>query len=105
MVDETITKIKAQELQNVETNPYMPWKVWIVGDYAFATYHTSYQTPGWNHPTQWCQLLPNIDEGPLVAPYISSMSHNNGGVTNLGEILVLEFEESPLNDDVGGVGV
>jgi hypothetical protein len=42
--------------------------------------------------------------GLLVAPYISSMSHNNGGVTNLRGILVLEFEESPLDDDEGAVG-
>jgi len=42
--------------------------------------------------------------GPLVAPYISSMSHNNGGVTNLGEKFILEFEESLPYDDEGGVG-
>jgi hypothetical protein len=32
------------------------------------------------------------------------MSHNNGGVTNLGEIFVSEFKESPLDDGEGGVG-
>jgi hypothetical protein len=39
-----------------------------------------------------------------VVPYISFMSHNNGGMTNFGEKNVLEFKESPLNDDAGGVG-
>ncbi len=48
--------------------------------------------------------VPEYQWGPLVAPYISSMSHNNGGVTNLGEKFVLEFEQSPPNDDEGGVG-
>ncbi len=38
-----------------------------------------------------------------MASYISSMSHNNGGVTNLGKIFVLESKESPLDDDEGGV--
>jgi hypothetical protein len=32
------------------------------------------------------------------------MSQNNGGVTNLGEKSILEFEESPPYDDEGGVG-
>jgi hypothetical protein len=32
------------------------------------------------------------------------MSHNSGGVTNLGEIIFSKFEESPPNDDEGGVG-
>ncbi len=32
------------------------------------------------------------------------MSHNSGGLTNLGEKSILEFEESPPNDDEGGVG-
>jgi hypothetical protein len=41
--------------------------------------------------------------GILVAPYISSMSHNNGGVTNIGEIFVSKSEKSPLDDDEGGV--
>jgi len=39
-----------------------------------------------------------------VAPYISSMSHNSGGVTNLRKKFVSKFEESPLEDDEGGVG-
>ncbi len=43
-------------------------------------------------------------QGLLVAPYISSMSHNSGGVTNLGEKFVLESEQSPPNDNEGGVG-
>jgi len=42
-------------------------------------------------------------QGLLVAPYISSMSHNNGGVTNLVEKIVSESKKSPPNDD-GGVG-
>jgi hypothetical protein len=32
------------------------------------------------------------------------MSHNNGGVTNLGKKIVSKFEKSPPNDDEGGVG-
>jgi hypothetical protein len=32
------------------------------------------------------------------------MSHNSGGVTNLGEKSISESEESPLDDDEGGVG-
>jgi hypothetical protein len=46
----------------------------------------------------------NYQQGPLVAPYISSMFHHSGGVTNLKEIFVSKFEESPPNDDEGGVG-
>ncbi len=42
--------------------------------------------------------------GPLVVAYISSMSHNSGGVTNMGEKYVSKFEESPPYDDEGGVG-
>jgi hypothetical protein len=32
------------------------------------------------------------------------MSHNNGGVTNLGKKIIFEFENSSSNDDEGGVG-
>jgi hypothetical protein len=32
------------------------------------------------------------------------MSHNSGGVTNLGKKNISKFEESPPNDDEGGVG-
>jgi hypothetical protein len=32
------------------------------------------------------------------------MSHNNGGVTNLGEKSILEFEKSLPYDDEGGMG-
>jgi hypothetical protein len=32
------------------------------------------------------------------------MSHNNGGVTNLGKKVVSKSKESPLDDDEGGVG-
>jgi hypothetical protein len=32
------------------------------------------------------------------------MSHNSGGVTNLQEIFVFEYEESAPCDDEGGVG-
>jgi hypothetical protein len=32
------------------------------------------------------------------------MSHNSGGVTNMGEKYVSKFEESPPYDDEGGVG-
>jgi hypothetical protein len=32
------------------------------------------------------------------------MSHNNGGVTNFGEIFVSKSKESPLDDGEGGVG-
>jgi hypothetical protein len=32
------------------------------------------------------------------------MSHNNGGVTNLGKKYVSKFEKSPLYDDEVGVG-
>jgi hypothetical protein len=47
---------------------------------------------------------PKYRWGPLVVPYISSMSHNNVGVTNLGKKSIFKFEESPPNDDEGGVG-
>jgi hypothetical protein len=40
----------------------------------------------------------------LVAPYISSMSHNSGGVIDLGENFVSESKDSPLDDDEGDVG-
>ncbi len=43
-------------------------------------------------------------QGPLVAPYISYMFHNSGGVTNLREKYVSKFEQSPKDDDEGGVG-
>jgi hypothetical protein len=49
-------------LPNVETNLSMPWTVWTIGVYAFVAYHTSYQTPRWNHSPQWCQPFPNIDK-------------------------------------------
>jgi hypothetical protein len=32
------------------------------------------------------------------------MAHNSGEVTNLGEKFVSKFEESPPDDDEGGVG-
>jgi hypothetical protein len=32
------------------------------------------------------------------------MSHNNGGVTNLGRKFVSKSKKSPPNDDEGGVG-
>jgi len=47
---------------------------------------------------------PKYHWGPLVAPYISSMSHNSDGVINLGEKIVSKFEESPPNYDESGVG-
>jgi hypothetical protein len=37
-------------------------------------------------------IAPEYQQGLLVAPYISSMSHNSGGVTNLGEKIVLKSE-------------
>jgi hypothetical protein len=43
-------------------------------------------------------------QGPLMAPYMLSMSHNNGVVTNLRGELVSEFKESYLNDNESGVG-
>jgi hypothetical protein len=47
---------------------------------------------------------PQISTGPFGVPYISSMSHDNGGVKNLGEKIVLKSKESPLDDDERGVG-
>jgi hypothetical protein len=47
---------------------------------------------------------PKYQQGPLVAPYISSMSHNSGGVIDLGENFVSESKDSPLDDDEGDVG-
>jgi hypothetical protein len=41
--------------------------------------------------------------GLLVAPYIFSMPHNIGGVTNLGEKSISKFKNTPPNDDEGGV--
>jgi len=40
--------------------------------------------------------------GPLEAPYMSSMSHTSGIDPTDGSS-TLEFEESPSNDNVGGV--
>jgi hypothetical protein len=34
---------------------------------------------------------PEYQQGPLVAPYIFSMFHNNGGVTNFKEKFVSEI--------------
>lgn len=39
-----------------------------------------------------------------MAPYMSSMSHNNGVVIILGGELVSKFKESYLNDNENGVG-
>ncbi len=47
---------------------------------------------------------PKYQRGPLVVPYISSMSHNNGEMKNLGEKYVSKSKQSPINDDEGGVG-
>jgi len=44
-------------------------------------------------------------QDPLVAPYVSSVSHNNGGVTNLGKTFVSESKKYPPNDDEGGLVV
>jgi hypothetical protein len=49
-------------------------------------------------------IVPEYQQGPLVALYIFSMSHNSGGVINLGEKIISEYEKSPLDDDEGGVG-
>jgi len=43
-------------------------------------------------------------QGPLVAPYIFFMYHNNGGVTNLGKKSISKSKESPPDDDESGVG-
>jgi hypothetical protein len=39
-----------------------------------------------------------------VAPYISSMSHNNGKVANLREKSISKFENFLPNDNEGDVG-
>ncbi len=39
-----------------------------------------------------------------VAPYIFSMSHNNGGVADPGQIFISESKKSPPNDNEGDVG-
>ncbi len=49
-------------------------------------------------------IAPEYQWGPLVAPYISSMSHNSGKVTNLGGKSMSKLEESPPYDDEGSVG-
>jgi len=52
-------------------------------------------------------MVPNTfkyQHGLLVVPYISSMFHNNGGVINCREKYVSKFEQSPIDDDEGGVG-
>jgi hypothetical protein len=43
-------------------------------------------------------------QGPLMVPYLLSMPHNNGVVTNLGGEFVLELKKSHLNDDENGLG-
>jgi hypothetical protein len=43
-------------------------------------------------------------QGPLVARYMPTMSHNNGVVIKFGGELEFEYEEFPSNDDEGGVG-
>jgi len=40
--------------------------------------------------------------GPLVVPYMSSISHNNGVMNTFNDEPI--FEDSFLNDDEGGVG-
>ncbi len=47
---------------------------------------------------------PEYQWGPLVAPYIFSMSHNSGKVTNLGEKSMSKPKESPPYDDESSVG-
>jgi hypothetical protein len=47
-------------------------------------------------------IAPEYQQGPLVAPYISSMSHNNGVNTTFGDEPI--FKDSFLDDDEGGVG-
>jgi hypothetical protein len=46
---------------------------------------------------------PKYQQGPLEVPYMSSMSHTNGtNTTNVSSIS--KSKESPLRDNVGGVG-
>ncbi len=40
-----------------------------------------------------------------MVPYISSTSHNNGGMINLGEKSISQCKESPFDDDSGGGGL
>jgi len=52
-------------------------------------------------------MLPNMFKyrwGPLVVPYIFSMFHNNGGVTNLREKSIFESKKNLAYDDESGVG-
>ncbi len=52
-------------------------------------------------------MVPTVLEyrqGLLVVSCISSISHNNGGVTTFGEKNISESKESPLDDDESGVG-
>jgi hypothetical protein len=49
-------------------------------------------------------IAPKYQRSPFVASYIFSMSHISGVVTSLGDKLVSKYEESPLDDNEGGVG-
>jgi hypothetical protein len=46
---------------------------------------------------------PKTWQGLLEAPYMSSMSHTSG-IDTIGGSSISKFEESPLGDNVGGVG-
>jgi hypothetical protein len=39
-----------------------------------------------------------------MTPYISSLSHNNGKVVDLGEKSISKLKKFPLDDDEGDVG-
>jgi len=47
--------------------------------------------------------VPKNRWGPLEAPYMSSMSHTSD-INIIGSSYASKFEESPLSDNVGGVG-
>jgi hypothetical protein len=49
-------------------------------------------------------IAPKYQWDPLVVAYMSSMSHNKGGVTKFTWKLVSKFKNFSINDDEGVVG-
>ncbi len=55
---------------NVGTDLSMPWKVWTTRDCTSIAHHINCQAFGSNHPSWWCQPLPNgkYQQGPSMVP-------------------------------------
>jgi len=68
--------------------------------------HLLYITPTIKFLDEFIKLngatCPEYQHGPLVVPYMSSISHNNAVMNTFNDEPI--FEDSFLNDDEGGVG-